>query len=95
MNTETVSRHRIWHSHLLFTFNIYRIALVCNASSKQEQTTATQRQEKAMDKLHGKDRKIKELEMKYEKLLKEKAEQEKETSTNNKSNTSNNESQKH
>ena len=73
-----------------FTFNIYRIALVCNASSKQEQTTATQRQEKAMDKLHGKDRKIKELEMKYEKLLKEKAEQEKETSTNNKSNTSNN-----
>ena len=78
-----------------FTFNIYRIALVCNASSKQEQTTATQRQEKAMDKLHGKDRKIKELEMKYEKLLKEKAEQEKETSTNNKSNTSNNESQKH
>ena len=48
-----------------------------------------------MDKLHGKDRKIKELEMKYEKLLKEEAEREKETSTNNKSNTSNNESQKH
>src|SRR5574344_722617 len=34
-----------------FTFNIYRIALVCNASSKQEQTTATQRQENNLSKI--------------------------------------------
>lgn len=77
-----------------FTFNIYRVVLVCNASSTQKQITATERQERTMDKLHGKDRKIKELEIKYERLLKEQADQEKTTSINN-TNTKNNESQEH
>ena len=77
-----------------FTFNIYRVVLVCNASSTQKQITATERQERTIDKLHGKDRKIKELEIKYERLLKEQADQEKSASINN-TNTKNNESQKH
>ena len=78
-----------------FAFNIYRIALVCNAPNSQEQTTATERQGKALDKLHGKDRKIKELEMKYQKLLDENRESKNQVNTNNKPKIGNNEPQEH
>ena len=77
-----------------FTFNIYRIAVVWNASH-QNQTTATQKQQTTLDRLHGKDRKIKQLEIKYEKLLKEKADRENKMNTNNKPNIGKNEHQEH
>ena len=70
---------------LCFTYNIYRVVQVCNAASQQEQTTSAQKQEKALKKLRGKDRMIKELEMKYEKLLKEKTDSELQMNTNNQS----------